>query len=475
MKFNNGKEKSTSKESLKSKRKQATKKNSHTAKKRRRRVALFAIEGVLLLVVLAFLFLTNMLNKINREEVDPLDVSINSVESGVAEAMEKYTNIAVFGVDSRDNTTLDKYTHADTNMIVSINNETGEIRLLSVYRDTYLNIKGDDEYNKLTQAYFNGGYQQSISTLNKNLDLNITHFATVNWKAVADAINILGGIDVEITKREFDYINGFITETVKATGVGSVHLKSAGMNHLDGIQAVAYARLRLMDTDYRRTERQRTVVTLAMEKAKNADIATLYNLVNTVFPQVLTSFTNAELINLAKDITKYHIGESTGFPFDKDSKIMGKKGDCVIPLGLKQNVYQLHTFLFDNETYTPSTTVSKIDQKIKDATGWGDPGTTVKATSSGKSSSTAAAANTTTEAVTEETSQTTAEESVTVTENSAAIDATETTGTVLEESETSPSSESSQVIDETMTAEEAVTEAAVPATNAEESADSIAE
>ena len=154
---------------------------------------------------------------------------------------------------------MTKGTNADVNMICNINRDTGEIRLVSVYRDTYLNVSKEGTYNKLNYAYAVGGPEQAIETLNRNLDLEINDYMTFNWKAVANAIDILGGVDIELSKAEFYYINSFITETVKATGIGSHQLTHAGMNHLDGVQAVAYGRLRLMDTDFARTERQRTV------------------------------------------------------------------------------------------------------------------------------------------------------------------------------------------------------------------------
>ena len=152
-------------------------------------------------------------------------------------------------------------------MICNINKATGEIQLVSVFRDTYLKISPDGEYHKINELTLRRS-KSAVNALEENLDLQIDSYATFNWKAVADAINILGGIDLELSKAEFYYINSFITETVKATGVASKHLTHAGMNHLDGVQAVAYGRLRLMDTDFARTERQRKVIELAFEKAK---------------------------------------------------------------------------------------------------------------------------------------------------------------------------------------------------------------
>ena len=214
-----------------------------------------------------------------------------------------------------------------------------------------------------------GGASQAVKALNKNLDLDIQDYVTFNWKAVADAINILGGIDMEISKAEFSYINSFITETQKATGIPTTQLKSAGMNHLDGVQAVAYGRLRLMDTDFARTERQRKVIQAAFEKAKKADFSVLNNIIVTVAPQVSTNIDTMDLVRMAQDISKYHIGETGGFPFARGDANMGKKGACVIPTTLESNVVELHKFLFDDEDYTTTDQVKQISAKIISDTG----------------------------------------------------------------------------------------------------------
>ena len=192
---------------------------------------------------------------------------------------------------------------------------------------------------------------------------------TFNWKAVANAIDVLGGVDIELSKAEFFYINSFITETVKATGIGSRQLTHAGMNHLDGVQAVAYGRLRLMDTDYARTERQRKIIAQAFEKSKKADFQTLYTLIGTVFPQVSTSVGVDDLVSNARNISKFHLGETTGFPQARGDANMGKKGAVVVPATLESNVIELHKFLFGDEAYTPSDTVKKISAKISSDTG----------------------------------------------------------------------------------------------------------
>ena len=279
-----------------------------------------------------------------------------------------FWNIAVFGVDSRSGS-LEKGALSDVEIICSINKKTNEIRLVSVYRDTYLQIDEDGQFHKINEAYFLGGHEQAVAALERNLDLQIDDYATFNWKAVADAINLLGGIDLEITDKEFAYINSFITETVESTGVGSHHLEHAGMNHLDGVQAVAYCRLRLMDTDFNRTERQRKVVMLALEKAKQADMSVLSNIVAGVLPQLSTSIGAEDVMPIAKSITKYEIGQTAGFPFAKTTARIGKK-DCVIPMTLESNVPALHQFLYGpDDSYRVSSETKAISKKISEASG----------------------------------------------------------------------------------------------------------
>lgn len=337
-------------------------------RKRRRIIAMIVAECFALAAIFGYGAFLRKWNQIQRPEFDENVVKNTDISVETEEKMKGYWTIAVFGVDARDKA-IAKGTNADVNIICNINLDTGEIKLVSVFRDSYLNISKDGSYNKINQAYFLGGPEQAVQALNRNLDLNITDYMTFNWKAVADAINILGGVDVELSKAEFYYINSFITETVKATGVGSYQLKSAGMNHLDGVQAVAYGRLRLMDTDYARTERQRKIIKLAFEKAQNADISTLNRVLDAVFPQVATSMNVNDIFTSLKMINRYQLGETTGFPQARGDANMGKKGAVVVPQTLESNVVKLHEFLFGDENYEPSDTVKAISAKIAADTG----------------------------------------------------------------------------------------------------------
>ena len=316
-----------------------------------------------------------------------------------------YYTVAVFGVDSR-NGNVGKEALSDVNIIARVDMATGEIKLVSIYRDTYTQIDEDGTYHKFNEAYFRGGPEQAIWALEHNTDVKVDDYVSFNWKAVVDAINILGGVDVEISDAEFKYINAYITETVNSTGVGSVQLEHAGANHLDGVQAVAYARLRKMDDDYTRTQRQRRIISLMLDKAKNADFAALYNVLVTVLPQTSTSVGISDLLPFAKDIKKYYIGETAGFPFDKQGKDIGKL-DAVIPVTWESNDIALHNFLYPDQSYSPSSLVKKISAHVAEVSGLGGSGETAVRTDNKDGGDTNTSNNQETKA--EETAQTASE------------------------------------------------------------------
>lgn len=320
-------------------------------------------EVIALVFIFGYSYAIRQYNRIqrpifNEENVKNSELSIEKIK----EMEEGYWNIAVFGVDSRDKS-VGKGWNSDVIIVVSINRGTGEIKMSSVYRDTYLDT-GYGKLNKINNAYAVGGPEQALKAINKNLDLNITDYVTFNWSAVATAINILGGVDVDITKAEFKYINSYITDTVKGTDIGSVHLKQPGMNHLDGIQAVAYARLRYMDSDFERTERQRKIIQLAFDKAKKADLKTLNDLLGNMLSMVATNMTWQDGLDVIAKIDKYKIGETTGFPFTKGGVNVRGKGVVVAPQNLVSNVKELHKFLFGDEAYEVSNTVQDINYRI---------------------------------------------------------------------------------------------------------------
>ena len=300
-----------------------------------------------------------------------ISTDVNKENLSVNEELENedFWNIALFGVDSRTGV-LGKGTLSDCIIVCSINKNTKEVKLVSVYRDTYLNI-GDDTYNKANSAYSSGGPEQAIKMLNTNLDLDITNFATVDFSALVSVVDAIGGVTIDLTEEEITHLNNYQVETSKVTNGKIENVSGAGEHLLNGIQTVSYCRIRYTaGDDFKRSERQRQVIGLIIEKAKTMSPTALTKIVEEAFPKCATNIELNELLSLAKDISSYKIVDTTGFPFDKKNDILGSKGDCVIPIGLEQNVVQLHEYLFGTEeAYTPSASLTAISTKIVNDTG----------------------------------------------------------------------------------------------------------
>ena len=331
-------------------------KNLSTKKK----VALIATAVVLLMLLVCILYVAWTFSKLNTEKIDEDEIIINDFDDEVGVG---YTNFVLFGGDSRTGE-VDKYLNTDAIIVVSLNNETKEVKMVSVYRDTLMDLT-NGSIQKCNAAYSRGGAAQAINMLNMNMDLNIKKYVTVDFGAVADVIDMLGGIEVDVSEKEVAATNKYIAETARASGKKANYLTHAGLQTLDGVQATTYARIRKgVGDDFARTERQRLVIRLAAEKAMSAGLGTLNKIIDVVFPQVSTNLTMSEILKYAKDLTKYKIDESAGFPFDKGAGTIPGKGSCVYPLTLESNVQQLHEFLYGTVDYQPSSKVVSISNEI---------------------------------------------------------------------------------------------------------------
>lgn len=347
------------------------KKITNRKKRQRRKIIIVVIVVLLALLMIPLAFSWSKYDKMGKVVINDKEVKINELNPETKKVMKSYENIALFGLDNRDMGSLERG-NSDTIIVVSINKDSGEIKMASVYRDTYLDID-EGKFRKANAAYANGGPKQAIDMLNKNLDLNITDYVSVDFSALVEAVDLLGGIEIdELDESEAKWLNAYVDDTVKNTGYEDyVPYVSAGENvHLNGVQATAYARIRYVGLDYGRTERQREVITKMFEKAKQCDLMTLNKMMDEMLPQISTSLSPTELLGLASGVAKYHMGENTGFPFDKESGDVGSLGDMVIPIDLENNVIQLHKFLYDNEEYTPSQTVKELSETIHANTGY---------------------------------------------------------------------------------------------------------
>lgn len=330
-----------------------------------KKIGVIAVSILLVLVIgggaAAAAYVTS---KVDKMEVQKLDVNKLEINKEV-EHKTGYLNVALFGVDSRE-ASLGKGTRSDTIMIASLNQETGEVKISSVYRDTILQ-QSDGTYNKANAAYSFGGVEEAVALLNKNLDLNIEHYVAVNFNAMIDVIDTLGGLDIELTEEEVKYTNMYCDETAVVTGRPfEEDLVGAGVHHLDGVQATSFCRIRYTKgDDFKRTERQRFVIEKIVEKLQVANLATINKIADDVFAEVGTNFTLPEILSYAKDFKKYTLGETTGFPFNKSTGTLSGIGSSVLPTDLAGDVQQLHQFFFGDDGYTPSDVVLSIDAGVK--------------------------------------------------------------------------------------------------------------
>lgn len=354
-------------------RKSSSGKNSgkkQQAKKQRRRIIIFIIEIVILVIAVVVLYGVMKGTGTGKVELNDEDIIINdTVEKAQETTMKGYRNIALFGVDSTTGA-LTKNTRSDTIMIASINQDTGECKLVSVYRDTFLNLS-NDSYNKCNAAYAKGGPEQAINMLNMNLDMNITDFVTVGFAGLTDTIDALGGVMIDVDSAEISHLNNYqlcIAEDLKRS---YTPVSETGRQLLDGLQATGYCRIRYTaGDDFKRAERQREVLLAVADQAKKASLPQLTSTADAVFDEVYTSLDLSEIVDMLGNVGTYYISDHAGFPQESNRTVatIGSKGSCVIPLSLEDNVRWLHKFLFDADDYEPSETVKRCSEKIYEET-----------------------------------------------------------------------------------------------------------
>lgn len=324
--------------------------------------ALVIVGGIFVLLTTAGLaFAASKLDKI---ENTTLDASKLNISSEVETTGTGYLNVALFGLDTRAGN-VEEGERSDTIIIASMNRETKEVKLCSVYRDTLMQLS-DGSYNKANSGYAIGGPEEAVAMLNKNLDMDIQHYVTVDFNALVDVIDALGGVELDLTEEEVYWTNGYCTETSRVTGKITTELTTPGLQTLDGVQATSYCRIRYTTgDDFKRAERQRTVLEQIVKKAQRADISTINKIIDKVFPKVSTNFSLTEILAYAKDAFNYKLTEMNGFPFDKSTASLSGVGSSVIPETMESNVLQLHQFFFGTAaSYSPSSMVSSISTEI---------------------------------------------------------------------------------------------------------------
>lgn len=330
-------------------------------------ILLVLVIFILGLGVAGYTFVNGKIGKMQKENIDTTAVGISEETK---QELKGYRNIALLGIDSR----ADDYglgNRSDCMMIASINQETNEIKLISVYRDTYVYVmeNGTKRLDKITHAYSYGGAQNTLKSLNEAMDLNITEFVTVNFDAVIAAVDSLGGVYIDIDKSEIKYVNDYIDATSESSGVKSSHITHSGRQKLDGVQAVSYTRVRYTTGgDYKRTERMRTVVEAMLSKAKTLNVGQLNSFADTILPKIRTNISTSEIWGLIPKLASFKVTESIGWPYDTKGITLDRWYG--VPVTLQSNVERLHKEAFEQEDYEASDTVKEMSAAIVKKTGY---------------------------------------------------------------------------------------------------------
>ena len=325
------------------------------------RIILVILIIIVILAGIAAGLVADKLGKINVEEIDKTAIGISEETK---EELSGYRNIALLGIDSR----ADDYglgNRSDCIIIASMDQKTKNIKLLSVYRDTYMQVEehGKQVLDKVTHAYSYGGAQNTLKSLNTNLDMNISEYVTVNFDAVIAAVDAMDGVTIDIDSSELKYINDYINATSQSSGVKSSSITKAGKQKLDGVQAVAYSRIRYTaGGDYKRTERMRTVIEAMLTKAKSLSVGQLNKLVDTILPRVSTNISVTEILGLVPSIASFNITDSLGWPYETKGITLDRWYG--VPVTLESNVKQLHREVFGQADYTVNSTIKNISDQI---------------------------------------------------------------------------------------------------------------
>lgn len=375
---NSGKEENISSESYKygayERNKEREEENNMRKKKKMNKgLKIFLIIILVLVIIIVglgvagYTFVNGKIGKMQKENIDTTAVGISEETK---QELKGYRNIALLGIDSR----ADDYglgNRSDCMIIASINQETNAVKLISVYRDTYVYVteNGTKRLDKITHAYSYGGAQNTLKSLNEAMDLNITEFVTVNFDAVIAAVDSLGGVYIDIDESEIRYVNDYIDATSESSRVKSSHITHSGRQKLDGVQAVSYTRVRYTaGGDYKRTERMRTVVEAMLSKAKTLNVGQLNSFADTILPKIRTNISTSEIWGLIPKLASFKVTESIGWPYDTKGITLDRWYG--VPVTLQSNVERLHKEAFEQEDYEASDTVKEMSAAIVKKTGY---------------------------------------------------------------------------------------------------------
>ena len=296
------------------------------------------------------------------DSINPDDLELNP------NLPDNVVNILLVGVDTRSTSLDDGLQHGDVQIILSINKDTGSVKLTSILRDLYVTIPGYKSKNRINVAYSRGGGALAMRTINHTFEMNIEHYVTINFYGLASIIDAIGGVDVDLTKAEAKAINTYLKKHPpkydnQDKEYERVPLEAvAGVQHLDGVQAVMYARTRSVDNDFGRTARQRHLLDLLLQKImQDMTVDKLMSLMETSLPYVQTNVNASTMLSLGLSvlnsdiISRAQAGESLleqmRIPMDDTWKYDKTEGGSSVVVfrtvaRREENVQALHEFIY---------------------------------------------------------------------------------------------------------------------------------
>lgn len=343
-------------------------------KKRRKKKVVTVLLGIVILILalgaVGYSYMINKLDKVDHYSLAGEDLDI---DPRVAEELKDYKNILLLGIDAREWEDVESC-RSDACIIASINKKNGDIKLISIQRDAYLDLEesGYNVFDKITHAHAYGGPINTIRSLNRNLDLNIESFVRLNWQTVADFTDAMGGLELDIKENEIYEMNKYIYDTNESLHGDDTLISEPGKQTLNGVQTVTYCRIRkgASGGDEARSERMRNTIIAAFDKAKTMSLMELDSVANKILPDITTSMSSGEIMGMILKMATYSIEGSINWPYNgANASINGVS--YVVPVTLESNVIELHQKAFGQSGYTPTDRVLELSQSIITNSGYG--------------------------------------------------------------------------------------------------------
>ena len=334
------------------------------------RVLIVTLGVFMLLGLTGYAAVQQYLSSVTKQIQDTEEIKENELS---CVDVKGYVNIALLGVDSRDmSKEALKAANTDAIIVVSMNEKSKDVNIVSVFRDTYLKMGDTSTYEKINAAYYFGGAQMAMTSLNQAMDINIKKYILFNFKMVSDLVNAVGGIKVDVKEREIEQLNHYTGETARYIGQKSAkRVKKPGKQKLEGVQAVAYGRIRKgVGDDFRRNSRMRTVIKKVTAKLKKKNLFQLKRIMELCLDDCKTNLSQNDLIGFAQRLTKLNIDKSVGYPYTVKTGMLNGRS-YVFPGNLEESARKLHKEFYGEEEYEPSETLLNISNYIISQVGSG--------------------------------------------------------------------------------------------------------